>query len=355
MSTASLRSSRDLAQYLTDHQLDWAACQLPDPVWLDSVWPIRIPTHYADLIDWRDPHDPLRLMVLPHPAETQSHTYEVADPISDQTHEAVPGLIHRYPDRVLLLLTTHCLVHCRFCFRKEVVGKVRPVEFIRIKEYLISHPEVQEVIFSGGDPFTFPAGFLETVHQQLQAAQQIKIWRFHTRVPVVDPQSVSPDWLNSLTNLTKQAQVVVVTHINHPRELTPTTKHLFHQLQQRGVRLLSQTVLLKGVNDQPEILAELFRQLLAAGVKPYYLHHLDRAYGTHHFRVSISQGKALVRQLRGTLSGLAQPSYVLDLPGGHGKVPVEWLIETTPGVYQVSTFAGQTVVYPDPAVHDTAT
>ncbi len=348
----SIRSSQDLADFLHSQNLSWAECGLPPAEQIDQHWPLRIPYHYAQLIDWTNPSDPLRLMVAPTAQEFTPAPYELADPIGDHVREAVPGLIHRYPDRALLLLTSYCLVHCRFCFRKDVVGKVRPVAFDRILSYLKQHPEIQEVIFSGGDPFTFPTSFLTSVLQYLSEVPHLKIWRFHTRIPAVDPASVTAEWLTALQTAAIKAgtQVVVAIHINHPRELTPETQRLCQQLRQAGIQLLSQTVLLKRVNDKPETIMALFRSLIAVGIKPYYLHHLDQAFGTDQFRLSIAQGKKLMREIRGQLSGVAQPTYVIDLPGGHGKQPVEWLEEIAPGLYQTTSFEGKTVQYQDPVV-----
>lgn len=350
--TNSIRSVDDLVLYLQKRGLDWASAGLPTHAQLQKLhqtFPIRIPYHYADLIDWANPHDPLRQLVLPPLTEAEPQPYELADPIGDHDREVVPGLIHRYPDRCLLLLTTYCLVHCRFCFRKDVVGDVRPVDFSAIRAYLAEHQEVSELIFSGGDPLTFPVGFLMAMGQHLGPLEHIRQWRFHTRVPAVDPQSVSIGWLETLAQLAAQHHFkpIVAIHINHPRELSPQTEQFIKACLDRHIMLLSQTVLLKGVNDQAETLTELFQGLVRAGVKPYYLHHLDRALGTHHFRLSIAEGQKLYRSLRGRLSTVALPEYVLDLPGGFGKVPVMWLEKLDEQTYQTETFEGKKVTYSD--------
>lgn len=350
--TNSIRSVDDLAAYLQTRGIDWAATSLPSHEQLQKLhqtFPIRIPQHYADLIDWKNPHDPLRKLVLPPLVEADQQPYELPDPIGDHDREVVPGLIHRYPDRCLLLLTTYCLVHCRFCFRKDVVGEVRPVDFAAIRAYLTNHQEVHELIFSGGDPLTFPVGFLMAMGQQLGPIDHIKQWRFHTRVPAVDPESVGISWLETLTNLAEKHRFkpIIVIHIDHPRELTSETTAFINHCLDRNIMLLSQTVLLKGVNDDERILAELFRSLVHVGVKPYYLHHLDRALGTHHFRLSIAEGQKLYQSLRGHLSTVALPEYVLDLPGGFGKVPVMWLEQLNDHTYQTETFEGKKVTYSD--------
>jgi lysine 2,3-aminomutase len=347
----SLRSADELHHYLQQHGLSWQDAHLPDQGLFSDQFPIRVPYYYADLINWQDPNDPLRLMVIPDPREQQPHTYEVGDPIGDTVKEVVPGLIHRYVDRCLLLLTSYCLVHCRFCFRREVVGKVRPVQFQKIQSYLQNHPEVQEVIFSGGDPFTFPIGFMHSLIEHLANLHHIRVWRFHTRVPATDPLAVTDEWIAQLKLLKEkyQKQVVVVIHVNHPRELTLELKALVTKLHHAGCMVLSQSVLLKGVNTDSETLKQLFRGLVLLGIKPYYLHHLDPVYGSHHFRISIEEGKKLFSSLRGHLSSLCIPEYVIDSPGGYGKIPVMWLEQVQPKTYQATNFEGQLVTYVDHA------
>lgn len=344
----SLRSWSDLETFLVAKGLSWEKAHLPSKELTNATFPPRIPVHYANLIDWESPDDPLRKMVVPSSQEESIHEYELADPIGDHDREAVPGLIHRYPDRCLLLLTSYCLVHCRFCFRKEVVGKVRPVEFLQIKEYIAAHPEIHEVIFSGGDPATFPAGFLHSVSHHFHQLKSVKRYRFHTRVPAVDPQAITDEWLDAAAALPAEKKIVVI-HINHVRELSPETRNLIAAMLQRKFLVLSQSVLLKGVNNSVKDLTELFTSLISSGVKPYYLHHLDKAKGTHQFRISIEAGKALFQQLRGNVSGVCLPEYVLDLPGGFGKVPVMWLEKIGDKMYTTTTFENKKVTYTDPA------
>lgn len=350
-SSTSIRSPQELEQYLIAHDVSWKEAQLPPIELFTEQFPVRIPTYYANLIDWRNPADPLRIMVIPDPREAQPKGYELSDPIGDHNREAVPGLIHRYPDRVLLLLTSYCLVHCRFCFRREVVGKVRPVQFQAIQKYLSTHEEVSEVIFSGGDPFTFPPGFLQSMIEHLSPLTHIKVWRFHTRVLAADPNVISQEWIDSISLLQQNfgIRVVIVSHINHPHEVTQEFTRIVEKLRGVGCIILSQTVLLKGVNTTTEVLAKLFRELIRAGVKPYYLHHLDQVYGSHHFRISIEEGKKIFTALRGNLSGISMPEYVLDLPGGNGKVPVMWLEKLDSKKYRTTTFEGNIVEYTDHA------
>lgn len=308
----------------------------------------RIPAFYRDLIDWSDPNDPLAKMVVPDERENQAQAYELGDPIGDHVHEPARGLIHRYPDRCLLLLTSYCGVHCRFCFRRDVVGTVLPVDVVGIQNYLTKHKEIQEVIFSGGDPGTFPPEFFKSVLKTIGKIEHIRLLRVHTRIFVVDPPAFSTQWLDAFLQNPDKTHVLVL-HINHPRELTQELRGVVQALRSRGVMVLSQTVLLKDVNDNLETLSDLFSCLPTHGIKPYYLHHLDMARGTDHFRVSIEKGKRIFSSLRGKISGISLPEYVLDLPGGNGKVPVMWLRVKTPGVYEVENFRGQTVTYFDPA------
>lgn len=287
---SSLRSVADLETYLATQHLTWEDCHLPSRRKLATGFPLRIPVHYARLINWQNANDPLRKMVIQDQLETETQEYELTDPIGDHNREVVPGLVHRYPDRCLLLLTSYCLVHCRFCFRKEVVGKVRPIAFQKIITYLKQHPEIHEIIFSGGDPATMPAGFLKSVANSFQGLKHIQRYRFHTRVPVVDPETITEEWLNSVESL-PAAKKIVVLHVNHAQELSPETASLVKKLLDRHILVLSQTVLLKGVNDSTDALTHLFIELVNIGVKPYYLHHLDKARGTHHFRLSIEAGK----------------------------------------------------------------
>lgn len=345
-----ISSTHELEQYLTTKGLGWEECRLPSKQTITSTFPLRIPLFYANLIDWSDPYDPLRLMVVPDEREKTVKDYELTDPIGDHAHEPVSGLIHRYPDRCLLLLTSFCGVHCRFCFRRDTVGKVLPVDIAGIKKYLSRHIEIREVIFSGGDPATFPPGFFRSVMKMLTAVAHLRTYRVHSRALVVDPGIFSEKWLEAFVAAGRN-QCVVVLHINHPRELTKELVAVVLRLKQKGVMVLSQTVLLKGINDNEETLKEMFTKLIDAGVKPYYLHHLDKARGTHHFRISIARGIQLFGNLRGKISGYALPEYVIDLPGGEGKVPVMWLQDLGSGVYQAKNFEGKKILYHDEGNH----
>ncbi|MDX2201497.1 MAG: lysine-2,3-aminomutase-like protein [Hyphomicrobiaceae bacterium] len=279
----------------------------------------------AALIDPRDPADPIARQFLPDVRELATQPDETADPLGEARLSPVPGLVHRYPDRVLLKLTHACPVYCRFCFRREVVGPggeapLADETFERALAYIRDTPGLFEVILTGGDPLILSPRRIREVTERLAAIAHVKVLRWHTRVPVVDPRRVTSDLVAAL-KATPQA-VYVALHANHPRELTAEARAAIARLADAGIPLLSQSVLLRGVNDDAETLAELMRAFVALRVKPYYLHHMDQAPGTAHFRTTLSEGQALMRSLRGRLSGLAQPTYVLDIPGGHGKVPV---------------------------------
>ena len=269
--------------------------------------------------------DPIARQFLPDLNELDVRPEERADPIGDEAHSPLPGIVHRYPDRVLLKIVHVCPVYCRFCFRREMVGPggkgaLDEAELSAAIAYVAARPEIFEVILTGGDPFVLSARRVRDVTRALAAIPHVKVIRWHTRVPVVAPERVTADFARALRASGKAVYVAV--HANHSSEFTPAAETALARLADAGIALVSQSVLLRGVNDDPDTLAALMRAFLANRVKPYYLHHPDMAPGTAHFRLSIAEGQALMRALRGRLSGLAQPTYVLDIPGGEGKVPV---------------------------------
>ncbi|MCA0425233.1 MAG: lysine-2,3-aminomutase-like protein [Proteobacteria bacterium] len=281
------------------------------------------------------PDDPVSRQFLPTAAELVTLPEERADPIGDHVHSPLPGLVHRYPDRVLLKLTHTCPVYCRFCFRREMVGPAGDgmmdrAAFEAALAYVAARPEIVEVILTGGDPLILSARRIAEVTRSIAAIAHVRILRWHTRVPVVAPERITPTLVKALRAGGKAVYVAI--HANHAREFTPASDAALDRLADAGIVLVSQSVLLKGINDSVEALAALMRAFLARRVKPYYLHHGDLAPGTSHFRTSITEGKALVAALRARLSGLAQPLYVIDTPGGYGKVPVERVEETGDGL-----------------------
>jgi lysine 2,3-aminomutase len=276
----------------------------------------------AALIDRKDPADPIALQFVPTAAELDVRPEELIDPIGDKSHAPVAGIVHRYPDRVLLKIVSICPVYCRFCFRREMVGpdkdgNLAPAELDAALAYIRAHPEIWEVILTGGDPFMLSARRAAALTRELEGIPHVKVIRWHTRMPVADPERVSDDFVQAIRSATKSVYVAV--HCNHARELTPEARVALGRLADAGIPLLAQSVLLKGVNDDIDTLAALMRALVEARVRPYYLHHPDLAPGTSHFRLDVAEGQALTRELRDRISGLAQPQYVVDIPGGVSK------------------------------------
>jgi lysine 2,3-aminomutase len=335
----TLRTLADLEEHGLTAEADRAG--LAD---VAARFAIAVTPHMLALIDPQDPADPIARQFVPRPEELAPDPDARPDPLDEARLSPVPGLVHRYPDRVLLKLTHTCPVYCRFCFRREVVGPggEAPLTGDGLEAalaYIRERPQIFEVIFTGGDPLMLSPRRIAEVTQALAAIPHVQVLRWHSRVPVVDPNRTTPDLVASLKAPGKA--VYVVLHANHPRELAPTAQAACARIIDGGIPMLSQSVLLKGVNDDAETLAALMRAFVALRIKPYYLHHMDLAPGTRHFRTSIAEGQELMRALRGRVSGLAQPTYVLDIPGGAGKVPIG-------PVYQ----DGQTVTDPDGHPHD---
>jgi lysine 2,3-aminomutase len=283
----------------------------------------RMTPYLKALLQGRAPDDPLSLQFMPDERELQALPYEASDPIGDVPFSPVKGIVHRYPDRVLLKVAHSCPVYCRFCFRREMVGsKGEPLQGVALDaaiNYVRAHPAIKEVILTGGDPLSLSARRLGEVLANLASIPSLEFLRIHTRVPIVAPQSVDDA---CVAVLEQRLPVYLALHVNHPDELTNESTAAIQRLLRGGVTLLSQTVLLKGVNDDAAVLEALFRQLVRLKIRPYYLHHPDLAPGTSHFRVSLEAGQELMRVLRAGVSGLCLPTYVLDIPGGFGKVPI---------------------------------
>jgi lysine 2,3-aminomutase len=312
---------------------------------------VAITPAMADLIDPDDPDDPIARQFVPSAAELEALPEEDADPIGDDRHSPVEGIVHRYPDRVLLKVAHVCPVYCRFCFRRERVGPARgqalsPEALSAALAYIRSRPEIWEVVLTGGDPLVLSPRRIRRLVGALAAIDHVKVLRWHTRVPVAEPGRVTDDLASALKADGKATFVVL--HANHPRELTAAARAACGRLVDAGIPMLSQSVLLRGVNDDPGTLASLMRALVETRIKPYYLHHADLAPGTARFRTSIAEGQHLMRSLRGRVSGLCQPTYVLDIPGGHGKSPIgpSYVTATGDERYRVEDYGGGQHDYP---------
>lgn len=287
---------------------------------------VAITPDMIDLIDPGDDVDPIARQFIPDPVELTLAPAEIADPIGDDVHEVVDGLVHRYPDRVLLKYTSVCAVYCRFCFRREMVGQegggiLSEETLERALGYIAAHPDIWEVIVSGGDPLIAAPRRIARLTEAIADIDHVKVIRFHTRIPVVAPMRVTDELVAALQAPGKTTTWVAI-HANHPRELNDAACAALARLVDSGIPLVGQSVLLRGVNDDPDTLGQMMRAFVEARVKPYYLHHGDLAPGTGHFRTTIGEGQDLMRRLRGRYSGLCQPAYVLDIPGGYGKVPI---------------------------------
>jgi lysine 2,3-aminomutase len=318
----------------------------------------RVAAHYAvaitpamaALIDPADPADPIARQFIPSAAELEHRPEESADPIGDLRHMPVKGIVHRYPDRVLLKPSHVCPVYCRFCFRREMVGPggeaLNAEELAAAYAYIRERKAIFEVVITGGDPLMLSPRRLAAMIGALSAIPHLGVIRIHSRVPIVDPERIDAALVAALDS---EKGLFVVLHADHPRELADAAAAAIRRLSRAGIALLSQSMLLKGVNDDPATLEQLLRRLVTLRVKPYYLHHGDLAPGTAHFRTTIETGQAVIGALRGRVSGLCQPTYVLDVPGGYGKVPIgpAYLRPgDEPGVWLVSDYHGDVHRYP---------
>jgi len=292
-----------------------------------TAFPLLLPRALAALIDPADAEDPIARQFVPRAEELDIRPEDRADPIGDQTYSPQTGIVHRYPDRVLLTPILTCAAHCRFCFRRTRVGDgaaaMSPAEIDAALAYVAARPELREVVITGGDPLMLGPRRIGHLLAALAKIPHLELVRFHTRLPVVDPARIDAAMVAALSPPSGAAfSVWLAIQVNHARELSAATDTALGRLADAGLPLLAQTVLLKGVNDTAATLEALFRALVRRRVRPYYLHHPDLAPGTGHFRPTLAEGRALMRSLRGRLSGIALPTYVLDIPGGFGKVPV---------------------------------
>jgi lysine 2,3-aminomutase len=325
--------------------------RLPELEAVVNRYAIGLTPALAALIRPEDPSDPIARQFVPDARELIRDPSERDDPIGDDAKSPIKGLVHRYPDRVLIKLVAVCAVYCRFCFRRERVGPgsgaLSAAEFAAAVDYVRAHDGIWEVILTGGDPLTLSARRIAEVTEALAAIDHVKVLRWHTRLPVASPERVTKAVARAL--MAEGKTTVVAVHANHGRELTESARSACRRLAAEGAMLVSQTVLLKGVNDDPETLIELMRAFVEARVKPYYLHHGDLAPGTTHWRVPIAKGQELMRILRARLSGLATPTYMLDIPGGYGKAPIgpQWIHSGQDGEHVVTDPQGVRHAYVD--------
>lgn len=295
------------------------------------------------------PDDPVARQFVPSVEELTIRDGELGDPIGDDTHSPVKGLTHRYPDRVILHVTKTCEVYCRFCFRREAVGEEGSLpesDLVAALDYISVNPAIREVILTGGDPLVLSARRIKGLMDRLAAIPHVDVVRIHTRIPVVAPEKITAELVEAL----RGPVVWVVVHTNHAQEIGDEAAAALGRLAGAGIPLLSQSVLLRGINDSVGALEELFRKLMGLRVKPYYLHHCDLAKGTGHFRTTIAEGQALMAGLRGRVSGTLLPTYVLDIPGGYGKVPLvrDHAEPLGDGLWRITDWRGGVHEYRDP-------
>ena len=311
------------------HELAAAGLLAPHDIrQLEAVaqrYAVAITPAVARLIDTTDPADPIARQFVPTTTEATTRLDELSDPIGDDAHSPRAGIVHRYPDRVLLKPTGVCPVYCRYCFRREMVGPANAQnldneQLSAALGYIADHSEIWEVIITGGDPLILSPRRIAHITDAIATIPHVDVIRWHSRVPVVAPETITQERVAALK--TESKAVWIALHANHPREFSPEARAAIARLVDVGIPMVSQSVLLRGINDDAETLGQLMRTFVANRIKPYYLHHLDRAPGTAHFRVPIAEGQQLARDIQGNLSGLCQPTYVLDLPDGHGKVPI---------------------------------
>ena len=313
---------------------------------LQKSYDVGVTDHVMQQIENMDrPYeDAVARQYIPSVEELNVQSDEDNDPIGDDVYSPKRGIVHRYPDRVLLKISNVCAVYCRYCFRKEMIGAgqkhLSEDEYTAAIDYIRAHNEIGEVILTGGDPLILSPRRLQDIVHALNEIDHVKIIRFHTRIPVVNPSKIDKTLLSVLKASSKALYMVL--HINHAQEISDAVRSAIFKIRMANVSVYSQSVLLKGVNDDPKILEHMFRELTLMHVTPYYLHHLDRAKGTSHFRVSIERGKNIMRDLQGRVSGISLPKYMLDIPGGHGKIPIndESVYRLKEGVYRVTDYQG---------------
>jgi lysine 2,3-aminomutase len=315
---------------------------------------VDVTPYFASLMDPDDPRCPVRLQIMPTAAELTPFTAEMEDSLSEDAHSPVPGLVHRYPDRVLMLVTTQCASYCRYCTRSRIVGDPsatfsRAAHDAQI-DYIARTPQVRDVLLSGGDPLTIPQKVLEDLLRRLRAIPHVEIIRIGSRVPVFLPQRITPDLVEMLRQF---HPLWMNVHFNHSKEITPEASAALARLADAGIPLGCQSVLLAGVNDCPNVMMELVHKLVINRVRPYYLYQCDLVHGAGHFRTPVATGIEIIEALRGHTSGYAVPTYVIDAPGGGGKIPVmpNYVISQSPDRVVVRNYEGYMSAYTQPETY----
>ena len=313
---------------------------------------LAITPYFFNLIDPADEHCPIRRQVIPRLEETHTAPWEMADPCGEDAHSPVPGLVHRYPDRVLFLVTDRCAAYCRYCTRSRLVSNATGYdfhpEFDRQIEYIRQHPEIRDVLLSGGDPLLLNDEKLEALLSRLRAIPHVEFLRLGTRIPIFLPQRITPE----LCAMLRQFHPLFISiHTNHPRELTLEARAGLERLADAGIPLGNQSVLLRGVNDSVPVMKALLHKLLMCRVRPYYLYQCDLIAGSAHLRTSVRRGLEIMNQLRGFTTGYAVPQYVIDAPGGGGKVPInpEYILSHNHERVVIRNYEGKIFEYPEMA------
>ena len=312
---------------------------------------MSITPHFFNLIDRDDPNCPIRRQVIPRIEEGWNAPEEMADPCGEDSHMPVPGLVHRYPDRVLFLVTDRCASYCRYCTRSRVVSGVGEqhleTQWEPAFKYLEKHTEIRDVLLSGGDPLLFSDDRLDKILTRLRAIPHIQFVRIGSRIPIFLPQRITPELCAMLK---KHHPLFISIHSNHPRELTTEVRDALGRLADAGIPLGNQSVMLRGVNDSVEVQKALVQKLLMCRVKPYYLYQCDLINGSSHLRTPVAEGVAIIEGLRGHTTGYAIPQFVIDGPGGGGKIPINpnYVVDTASGKITLRNFEGEIFEYPDP-------
>ncbi len=312
---------------------------------------MSIPPYFASLMDPEDPTCPIRLQSVPQGYELETSPEEMSDPCGEDKNSPVHGLVHRYPDRVLFLVNEMCAMYCRYCTRSRMVGDgnrtLRPSTYEAAYDYIRSNKKIRDVLISGGDPLTLGDNMLESIIKNVKAIPHVEFVRIGTRIPVTLPQRITTDLVKMLK---KYSPIWMSIHFNHPKEITKRVKFACDLLADSGIPMGSQTVLLRGINDKPSVMKKLMHELLKIRVRPYYIYQCDPILGSRHFRTTVSTGINIIEKLRGHTTGYAVPTFVIDGPGGGGKIPVapNYVVSTGNGKYTLRNFAGQEYIYVDP-------